>query len=89
VKFGSDDKGDKPKSKGALAAMIVGSDPRSSSSDSEPDLEVDVEEPAVDHGFRAVAKAFGIPPEREASAQAALKQYIKSCAGSASEDEEY
>lgn len=32
-----------------------------------------------DHSFKALAKAFGIPAERHGSAQAALKQYIKSC----------
>ncbi len=69
------------KEKGALVALIAGA-PKPS-----PDDESD-EALTTDHGFRAVAKAFGIPPEREASAQAALKQYIKACAGSES-DEEY
>jgi hypothetical protein len=74
VKFGE---GSPSKEKGALAALAVGApDPLS-------------EEKPTDHGFRALAKAFGIPPEREASAQAALKQYIKACMGESSEDEDY
>jgi hypothetical protein len=76
------DMAEKSKPKGALVALLAG-DP-SGEDDESGDLA------PSDHGFRAVAKAFGIPPEREASAQAALKQYIKACAGSASEsDEEY
>lgn len=75
---------DKPKAKGALVALIAGA-PKSSPDSAEPD---DDDMAPSDHGFRAVAKAFGIPPEREASAQAALHQYIKSCMGSES-DEEY
>lgn len=71
------------KGKGALVALLAGAP------SSEPS-----EEPLgspADHGFKAVAKAFGIPPEREASAKEALKQYIKACIseGSESEDEEY
>lgn len=75
MKFGGDSK----EPKGALAALLPGA----SSPSSSPDPLAD-----TDHGFRAVAKAFGIPPEREASAQAALKQYIKQCVGSAESDEE-
>lgn len=55
----------KPKS--ALAALVIGSPAPSEA------------KPETDHGFRAVAKAFGIPPEREAAAQAALKSYIQAC----------
>jgi hypothetical protein len=70
----------KKEPKGALVALLSGA----------PDS-TDSTKPETDHGFRAVAKAFGIPPEREASAQAALKQYIKACVGSqeSSLDEEY
>jgi hypothetical protein len=74
------------KGKGALVALLA-SAPRSSSKsdDSSSDLEMD----ETDHGFRAVAKAFGIPPEREAAAKDALKQYVRSCVGSSKvEDEE-
>ena len=73
MKFGE---GKPSKEKGALAALVVGAP------DSLPEAE------DTDHGFRALAKAFGIPPERQASAQAALKQYIKACAGSESSEEE-
>ncbi len=66
---------DKPKGKGALIGLMMGA----------PSGEGDDLSPS-DHGFRAVAKAFGIPPEREASAQAALKQYIKTCIGSPEPD---
>lgn len=31
------------------------------------------------HSFSALAKAFGIPAEKQGGAQAALKQYIKAC----------
>lgn len=65
------------KGKGALVALLAGA----------PSSEPSVEPEETDHGFRALAKAFGIPPERQASAQAALKQYIKACVGSASADE--
>lgn len=81
MKFGagSTPPAEEKKPKGALAALVVGA----------PSSPLD-EEGETDHGFRAVAKAFGIPPEREASAKAALKQYIKSCVGeSSSEEEEY
>lgn len=82
MKFGA--AGDKPKPKGALAALVVGA-PASSSEDAAP---------ADDHGFKALAKAFGIPPERHAQAQAALKHYIQACTASETEpdlesDEEY
>lgn len=72
------------KAKGALVAMLAGA-PSSPSSDEEEDVGLSLD----DHGFKAVAKAFGIPPEREAAAQAALKQYVKSCVGGESESEEY
>lgn len=60
--------------KGALAALLVGA-PSSPS-------------PEDDHGFSAVAKAFGIPPERQATAQAALKSYIKACVSSSEAPDE-
>jgi hypothetical protein len=77
VKFGAGSEGAKPEPKGALAALVT----------SAPSSDPLAAEPETDHGFRAVAKAFGIPPEREASAQAALKQYIKTCTASAEEPE--
>ncbi len=80
MKFGSEAKGSDPKPKGALAALVA-STPRS------PDEPVE-EESSSDLSFRALAKAFGIPPERQAAAQAALHQYILDCKGS-EEDEEY
>ncbi len=66
----------KTEGKGALAALLVGA-PASPSSEMEDD-----------HGFEAVAKAFGIPPERQATAQAALKSYIKACMSSSDEEVE-
>jgi hypothetical protein len=71
MKFGGDSK-EKPK--GALAAL-VGAPPSSLPGEE------------VDHGFKALAKAFGIPPEREATAKAALKSYIKACVAESSEPE--
>lgn len=41
-----------------------------------------------DHSFRAVAKAFGIPQEKWGSAQAALKQYVKTCVMESEPDED-
>ncbi len=73
--------GSTEKPKGALAALVVGA-PSSPLSDGTE------EEGETDHGFRALAKAFGIPPEREAAAKDALKQYIKACVGESSEPEE-
>lgn len=72
--------------KGALVALVAGAPRLSEDEDSGS-----MPEPG-DASFRAVAKAFGIPPERQASAQAALHQYIKSCLSSAepdADDEEY
>ena len=40
-----------------------------------------------DHSFRALARALGIPKERQTGAQAALKQYIKECIAEAESDE--
>ncbi len=83
MKFGDEATGVKPKPKGALAALIGGAP------SSEPDVSIEVDsEPETDHGFRAVAKAFGIPPEREAAAKDALTQFIKSCSSSYSDDED-
>lgn len=60
---------------GALVALLASGPP--------------AKEPMVDdHGFKAVARAFGIPPEREASAQAALKQYVRACVGSMDDSSE-
>jgi hypothetical protein len=62
--------------KGALASLLAGA-PASSPVPAEDD-----------HGFKALAKAFGIPPEREASAKAALKTYIKACVAESSAEPE-
>jgi hypothetical protein len=66
------------KPKGALAALAFGEK-------STPTLEAP--STPADAGFRAVAKAFGIPPERQAAAQEALHQYIKSCTAGAGEED--
>lgn len=82
MKFGADDApAGKPKG-GALVALLGGGSGKG------PDVEIDEEDAPVDHGFRAVAKAFGIPPEREAAAQAALHQYIKSCSGAEPDEDD-
>lgn len=67
-----------PKPKGALAVMIAGG----------PAPKGDEPMSSGDSSFRAVAKAFGIPPEREASAKAALHQYVMSCMGDSGGDDD-
>lgn len=72
---------EKGKPKGALAMLLA-----------EPDGEEKAPESGSGSSFKAVAKAFGIPPERQASAEAALKQYVMSCSSKdemGSDDEEY
>jgi hypothetical protein len=70
-----------PSKGGALVAILSRKGP--SLSEEDPELPAS----PADSSFKAVAKAFGIPPERQASAQAALKQYVKSCMGSMDEEE--
>lgn len=80
MKYGAgEDSKEKSKSKGALVAIMAGAPSSTPSAPAEDD-----------HGFKALARAFGIPPEREASAKAALKQYVKECVASmeGSESEE-
>jgi hypothetical protein len=94
-----------PASKGALVSVISGGAPKAGGLAADLSEDPKPEGPAIsyggppgampekneygDHSFRAVAKAFGIPAERHASAQAALKQYIQSCLSESEPDEEF
>ncbi len=90
-----------PSSKGALVALIgapkgggmgsdLSEDPKPSGASepygSSPGAMPEKSEYG-DHSFKALAKAFGLPPERQGSAQAALKQYIRACLSELEEEE--
>lgn len=68
------------KPKGALAVLAFGGKADDAAPDSGESLD-----PAAS-SFKAVARALGIPPERQAAAQAALHQYIKACSSSSEPD---
>ncbi len=58
--------------KGGLLAILAGS-PKPSEGGAP------AEDSPKDASFRAVARAFGIPEERQAAAKSALHAYVKQC----------